>query len=107
MGGAGSTWCEAEASESGEVDSDSSNSNSRGASSADLIAEATKLAQEMANGPKALGLIRNLMWQSLDADWTDQLANERRTQTVAGKTDDFIEGVKAFLEKRPAAFQGR
>ena len=28
---------------------------------ADLIAEATKLAQEMANGPKALGLIRNLI----------------------------------------------
>jgi 2-(1,2-epoxy-1,2-dihydrophenyl)acetyl-CoA isomerase len=74
---------------------------------ADLLVEATKLAQEIANGPRALGLIRNLMWQSLDAEWTDQLANERRTQAVAGKTDDFIEGVQAFLQKRPAAFQGR
>ena len=74
---------------------------------ADLIAEATKLAREMADGPKALGLIRKLMWQSLDAEWSAQLTNERQTQSIAGKTDDFIEGVSAFLQKRPAQFAGR
>ena len=74
---------------------------------ADLMAEASRLAQELANGPKSLGLIRKLMWQSLDAEWSTQLDNERRTQSVAGKTDDFHEGVQAFLQKRPAQFVGR
>jgi 2-(1,2-epoxy-1,2-dihydrophenyl)acetyl-CoA isomerase len=74
---------------------------------AELMAEATKLATELAHGPKALGLIRNLMWRSLDAEWPEQLTAERETQAVAGRTADFIEGVQAFLQKRPANFTGR
>jgi len=74
---------------------------------ADLMAEAGKLALELAKGPKALGMIRRLMWQSLDSAWSEQLTHERETQTVAGRTDDFIEGVSAFLQKRPAQFAGR
>ena len=73
---------------------------------ADLMTEATKLAREMANGPRALSLIRKLMWQSLDAEWQAQLDSERWTQRIAGKSDDFIEGVAAFQGKRPAAFKG-
>jgi len=74
---------------------------------ADLMDEARRLAVELANGPKALGLIRKLMWQSLDAQWSDQLTHERQTQAIAGKTDDFLEGIAAFLQKRPARFAGR
>ncbi|MEP6968234.1 MAG: enoyl-CoA hydratase/isomerase [Pseudomonadota bacterium] len=74
---------------------------------AELMAEATKIAAELAAGPKALGLIRKLMWQSLDAGWAEQLTAERQTQALAGKTDDFLEGVAAFLQKRPAKFTGR
>jgi 2-(1,2-epoxy-1,2-dihydrophenyl)acetyl-CoA isomerase len=73
----------------------------------ELIAEATKLARELADGPRSLSLIRKLMWQSLDAEWADQLDNERRTQAIAGTTEDFTEGVSAFLQKRPARFAGR
>jgi 2-(1,2-epoxy-1,2-dihydrophenyl)acetyl-CoA isomerase len=73
----------------------------------ELMDEARKVAKELADGPKALALIRKLMWQSLDAQWSDQLANERATQKVAGKSDDFIEGVTAFLQKRVARFTGR
>ena len=74
---------------------------------APAVAEATKLAAELAHGPKALGLIRNLLWRSLDAEWPEQLTAERETQAVAGRTADFIEGVQAFLQKRPANFTGR
>jgi 2-(1,2-epoxy-1,2-dihydrophenyl)acetyl-CoA isomerase len=72
----------------------------------ELMSEATKLAHQLANGPASLGLIRKIMWRALDADFTDQLADEARTQNLAGRTTDFVEGVRAFLEKRPAAFTG-
>ncbi len=35
-----------------------------------------------------------------------QLARERDNQRAAGQTADFIEGVSAFLQKRPAKFTG-
>lgn len=73
----------------------------------ELIGAATAIAQELARGPAALGAIRKLVWDSLDADWTGQLHAERKAQKVAGKTEDFIEGVTAFLQKRAAAFKGR
>jgi 2-(1,2-epoxy-1,2-dihydrophenyl)acetyl-CoA isomerase len=73
----------------------------------ELMIEAEKIARELAHGPKSLGLIRNLMWRSLDATFAEQVADEAATQTIAGKSDDFVEGVKAFLEKRQAVFTGR
>jgi 2-(1,2-epoxy-1,2-dihydrophenyl)acetyl-CoA isomerase len=74
---------------------------------ADLLAEAGKIALELAHGPKSLSLIRKLMWESLDAEFAAQLATEAATQNLAGRTDDFVEGVQAFLQKRPAQFTGR
>ncbi|MEY4255994.1 MAG: hypothetical protein RLZZ141_1221 [Pseudomonadota bacterium] len=74
---------------------------------ADLMSTAMGLAKELANGPMALGLIRKIMWESLDADWTGQLDTERKTQRKAGKSHDFIEGVSAFLQKRVAQFKGQ
>jgi 2-(1,2-epoxy-1,2-dihydrophenyl)acetyl-CoA isomerase len=72
----------------------------------ELMATATAIANELANGPKSLAMIRQLMWESLDNDWTGQLHAERQAQRIAGKTEDFIEGVTAFLQKRQAAFKG-
>jgi 2-(1,2-epoxy-1,2-dihydrophenyl)acetyl-CoA isomerase len=74
---------------------------------ADLMAAATAIAKELAAGPASLGAIRRLIWESLDAAWVDQLHAERKAQKIAGKSDDFVEGVSAFLQKRPAAFKGR
>jgi len=74
---------------------------------AELMTTASAIAQDLANGPAALSIIRKLVWDSLDADWGGQLHAERHGQKAAGKTDDFIEGVSAFLQKRPAAFRGR
>jgi 2-(1,2-epoxy-1,2-dihydrophenyl)acetyl-CoA isomerase len=72
----------------------------------ELEATAAALALELANGPKSLSLIRQLVWDGLDAHWLDQLQAEREAQRDAGRTEDFIEGVSAFYQKRPADFKG-
>jgi 2-(1,2-epoxy-1,2-dihydrophenyl)acetyl-CoA isomerase len=74
---------------------------------AELMPTAMGLAQELANGPASLGLSRQTLWASLDSEWSAQLHREAVGQSVAGKTEDFAEGVAAFLQKRPAAFKGR
>lgn len=72
-----------------------------------LIDEAKKLAADLANGPtKALGMIRQLYWESTDNTYEEQLNLERQLQRTAGNGEDFKEGVRAFLEKRPAQFKG-
>jgi 2-(1,2-epoxy-1,2-dihydrophenyl)acetyl-CoA isomerase len=73
----------------------------------ELMPEALALAHELARGPVSLGLTRKTIWASLDADWADQLEREADGQSVAGRTEDFREGVTAFLQKRPAVFKGR
>ena len=73
---------------------------------ADLLPTALEIARELARGPKALGMIRQMVWSSLDASWSEQLHEERLMQRIAGKSEDFAEGVTAFLQKRPAQFKG-
>lgn len=74
---------------------------------ADLLPTAKALALELANGPtKTLGMIRRLSWSSLDNSWDEQLHAERQAQKIAGRTEDFREGVQAFFQKRPANFKG-
>lgn len=74
---------------------------------ADLLPTAKALALDLANGPtKSLAMIRRLAWASLDHSWEEQLQAERNAQKVAGRTEDFREGVQAFFDKRPAKFKG-
>jgi len=74
---------------------------------AQLMSEAEKLAQDLASGPTiALSLIRKLYWDSNENTYEQQLNLERQMQRKAGSTADFNEGVRAFLEKRPAKFKG-
>jgi 2-(1,2-epoxy-1,2-dihydrophenyl)acetyl-CoA isomerase len=73
-----------------------------------LWEETMKLARELADGPTvALSLIRELYWESPDNSFEDQLNLEFESQRLAGATEDFREGVTAFLEKRPAKFTGK
>jgi 2-(1,2-epoxy-1,2-dihydrophenyl)acetyl-CoA isomerase len=65
------------------------------------------MGRELAAGPTiALGLIRRLYWERLDNTYEEQLNLERQMQRRAGASADFKEGVRAFLEKRPAKFSG-
>lgn len=72
-----------------------------------LMPGAMRLAESLANGPRSLGMIRRMYWDSLDNRYEEQLALEARLQTQAGLTKDYEEGVTAFREKRPARFTGR
>lgn len=73
-----------------------------------LVEESRMLAQKLAKLPtKAIGLMKRALNRSLRVPLEDQLAYEADLQAVAARTDDFHEGVRAFLEKRPATFQGK
>ncbi len=75
---------------------------------AELAGETKKLAEDLANGPTiALSLIRKLYWDSEANSFEEQLDAEQFAQRQAGATTDFIEGVSAFIEKRPAKFTGQ
>ena len=74
----------------------------------DLMPEALKLARELASGPTvSLHLIRKLYWNSWENSYVEQLLLERVLQKEAGLTEDSVEGVTAFFQKRPAQFKGR
>lgn len=73
-----------------------------------LMVEATALARKLAQGPTlALGMTKSAIDASMGNDLDTQLALERDFQSEASQSQDFREGVAAFLEKRPARFTGR
>lgn len=67
-----------------------------------------KLAVQLAEMPtRALGLTKKALNASFNHDLSHQLDLEDRLQTEAGDSEDYREGVAAFLEKRPARFTGK
>lgn len=54
----------------------------------------------------AYGLAKRAMWDGFDQSLDAALETEAELQTKAANTQDFKEGVTAFLEKRPARFTG-
>ena len=65
-------------------------------------------AAELASGPtEALALTKRLVWHAAEHDLEEQLQEEVHAQTRAGKTEDHLEGIRAFLDKRPPTFKGR
>lgn len=69
--------------------------------------ESLKLAETLAQMPtKGLGLTKRALNRAFSQDFAAQLAVEDELQTIAGQTDDYREGVAAFLEKRKPRFTG-
>lgn len=71
-------------------------------------AEWRRRAAQLAQGPTlAYGAIKRALRASLANDLDAQLELEANLQAEVGRSRDFREGVMAFLEKRPARFEGR
>ena len=69
--------------------------------------EVLAVATTLANMPtKALGLTKRLMNQSLTNNLEQQLQLESDLQIEASSTNDYSEGVSAFVEKRKPVFKG-
>jgi 2-(1,2-epoxy-1,2-dihydrophenyl)acetyl-CoA isomerase len=67
-----------------------------------------KLALKMAQMPtKALGLIKKTLNQSLTNNLERQLNLESKNQIEAAGSEDYQEGVTAFIEKRKPNFKGK
>ncbi|MHC4710300.1 MAG: enoyl-CoA hydratase-related protein [Planctomycetota bacterium] len=75
---------------------------------AELMAETRTLATRLAGLPaRGIALIKRLLNQSFDNDLVGQLEAEGFAQETAGLTEDHVEGVVAFIEKRKPQFKGR
>jgi len=74
----------------------------------DLQTETQKLVARLAKGPtKGYGLIKKLMYASLQNSMMEQGTLEAQSYGRAMQTEDVPEGLKAFFEKRKPDFKGR
>jgi enoyl-CoA hydratase/carnithine racemase len=72
-----------------------------------LLAAANELAREIADNtaPVSVALARRLMWRMMGADHPMRAHQaDSRAMFSRGQSQDAVEGVTSFLEKRPASY---
>ncbi|MDV7448831.1 2-(1,2-epoxy-1,2-dihydrophenyl)acetyl-CoA isomerase PaaG [Acinetobacter baumannii] len=75
---------------------------------AELKAKVTELAERLAKQPTfGLSLIKKAIHQSSNNTFDEQVLLERDLQRIAGRSEDYREGVQAFMNKREPNFKGR
>jgi 2-(1,2-epoxy-1,2-dihydrophenyl)acetyl-CoA isomerase len=74
----------------------------------ELMDEVMSFAERLATGPSlAYGLTKRAVNRAIFPDIEELLEYEASLQEIAGRSDDFEEGVKAFIEKREPVYKGR
>jgi 2-(1,2-epoxy-1,2-dihydrophenyl)acetyl-CoA isomerase len=74
----------------------------------ELLPKTMEFARELAKAPtKSIGLTKRAFNHSMFADLDGALEYEAMMQEIAGDSRDHLEGVNAFLEKRPPVYLGR
>lgn len=73
-----------------------------------LAEESLAMAKHLATQPtQSLSLIKRALKASTANSLDEQLELEKDYMRIAGRTDDYREGVASFMEKRPAVFKGK
>jgi len=72
-----------------------------------LREEALMFARKLAKAPYSLALTKQALHTSEHNGFSEQLALERDLQRKAGQSEDFQEGIRAFVQKREPKFNGR
>jgi 2-(1,2-epoxy-1,2-dihydrophenyl)acetyl-CoA isomerase len=74
----------------------------------ELMDATMEIATRLAQGPTySMALIKLLVQKALNQSLEEHLIDAGRAQSLARKTEDHREGVRAFLEKRQPVFKGR
>lgn len=74
----------------------------------ELDTAVNELAQRYATGPtKTYGMIKKMLNKAYTANLAEMLQYEAYCQEMAGKSEDYKEGVAAFVEKRKPQFKGK
>jgi 2-(1,2-epoxy-1,2-dihydrophenyl)acetyl-CoA isomerase len=79
----------------------------RMAKAEELDKEVEKLTDYYSQAPtKAIGLMKKMLQKSYNSSLDEMLEYEAYCQEIAGRSNDYKEGVSAFNEKRKPKFSG-